>query len=175
MDHHSENIPTFFARLAYSLVWKQHPAIVTQTSLSTGLPVLFQSNTNTPSSIFTVFQLPDELILFILSYICPEPRPTGSYARFCVQYCMEINNDHQRRTEFLQSLSMTCRTMRSRLLPWIWDLIQPSRRFGAYLVLWNFAATTRAVHVDKSLATFVRYFGTLLNPCSGANVYPQGP
>jgi len=180
MDHHTENTSTFIAKPAHSLVWKQRPAIcrspAPQTSLSTSfqsLVGLFQSNSNIPYSIFTVFQLPDELILFILSYIFPEPRLAGSYARYCVQYCMEINSDHQRRMESsLQPLSMACRTMRLRLLPWIWDLIQPSRRFGIYLVLWNFNATTRAVHVNRSLATFVRYFRTLLRTWSGADVCP---
>ena len=69
--------------------------------------------------------------------------------------------------EVLKPLSMTCRTMRLRLLPWIWDLVQPSRRFGIYLVLWNFTSTVRAVQADKSLATFVRYFRAILLPDSG--------
>ena len=183
MNRHGENTPAFFARLADGLTGKQHPPIVSlsgpigspapQTSLSTSFQCsisLSWSNPNLSRSIFSVFQLPDELILSILSHISPEPYLTGRYARYCVQYCMKINDDHQQRMRILRRLSMTCKAMRLRLLPWTWDLIQPPRCEPSYLggrcwVSWNFAITTSWVaFTDKSLATRVKYFCALLCP-----------
>jgi len=182
MNHHGENTQTFFARLADGLVGNQHPAIVPlskpfgppapQTSLSTSFQCstnMFLSNANPSRSVLSVLQLPDELILSILSHISPDPHLTGNYARYCVQYCMEINDDHRRRMRILRRLSMTCKAMRLRLLPWIWDLIQPLRHEPSYdgrrsWVSWAFATTTWWVaFTDRSLATRVKYLCAL--PC----------
>ena len=103
-----------------------------------------------PNPIFVVFELPDELILSILSHVSPEPQLTGPYARFRVQYRMEINDDHRKRVRFLRPLSMTCRAMRLRLLPWMWDLIEPSD------LGWNLFAIVNALHADTFLAASVK-------------------
>ena len=125
------------------------------------------------NSTFTVFQLPDELILSILSHISPDPHLTGDYARFCVQYCMKLSDGHQQRMKFLRPLSKTCRAMRLRFLPWIWDHIQPSQasydRNGIRMISWYFVAITRTVYADMSLATRVKYFHGPPHPCVGAD------
>ena len=128
---------------------------------------LLLSNFNLSHPIPTVFELPDELILSILSHVSPEPQLTGHYARFREQYCMEINDDHQERVRFLRPLSMTCRVMRLRLLSWMWNFIEPSRvcwydcrkNFA-----WNLIPIVDAVHADVFLAASVRYPRTLLCP-----------
>ena len=168
MDRHSGNSPTFFARSAYGFKRRLRPVTIfrspaPQICISTNSPIV--SSYEIYSPIPTVFELPDELILHILSYISPEPRLTGHYARFREQYRMQINDDHQERMCFLRPLSMTCRLMRLRLLPFMWNLIEPSRvcwydcmkRFG-----WNLAVIVNALHADRSLAASVRYFCGLL-------------
>ena len=59
--------------------------------------------------------------------------------------------------------------MRLRLLPWIWDHIQPSRcsydSDGTRMISWKFAAITRAVYADASLAARVKYVCALPHPC----------
>ena len=167
MNCHGDNTPKFSARITYGLVRKRHSTIrrspTPQTSLSTSFPSsigLFQSNANLSYYIFAVFQLPDELILSILSHISPDPHLTGQYARFCVQYRMKISDSHQQRMKILHPLSRTCMAMRLRLLPWIWDHIQPSRCFydtnGKRSISWKFATLARTVYADVSLATRVR-------------------
>jgi len=120
-----------------------------------------QLDINLPHPLFAVFEFPVELFLSILSHISPEPQLTGHYARFREQYCMEINDDHQKRVRFLRPLSMTCRLMRLRLVPWMWNLIEPSR--GCWYDLrkglgWNLTAIANALHTDTFLAASVRYF-----------------
>ena len=68
---------------------------------------------------FAVFELPGELILSILSHISPVL--IGYYARFRVQDELAVYDDHLRRMRVLRwlTLSMTCKTMRWRLLLWI--------------------------------------------------------
>ena len=102
------------------------------------------------TSLFTVFDLPDELILSILSYIFPDPpRHIGDYARF--------------RINFLRTLSMTCKAMRLRLLPWVWGRTEVrycqmswksrTRQFDTLL---------NVLHADTFMATSVRCPCTLL-------------
>ena len=117
------------------------------------------SNANLFHPISTVFELPDELILLILSYISPEPKITDHHTRFRGQYGMEINGDHGRRVQFLRPLSMTCRRMRLRLMPWIWERIEASPRRN-----WSsgedfsgrVSSIANALHADTSLATSVK-------------------
>ena len=73
---------------------------------------------------FSVFELPNELILSILSHICPDPQLTGHYARFCIPYSPGISDCYNRRVRFLRPLSMTCKAMRLRLLPWVWERLE---------------------------------------------------
>jgi len=130
---------------------------------------LFRWSANPPHSIFAVFRLPDELILSILSHIAPDPHLTGPNARYCLQYCLEINDYHHRRMGVLRRLSMTCRAMRLRLLPWIWDLMLLSQRHHSddhksSRTSWEHATTALASHVDASLTARVRYLHALLCP-----------
>ena len=80
-----------------------------------------KSNVNPSHSIFPVFQLPDELILSILSYISPDPRLSNRYTRLSTSCRLRIRYWRYERESFLRPLSMTCRAMRLRLLPWIWE------------------------------------------------------
>ena len=119
-------------------------------------------NVNPFRSIFAVFEFPDELILSILSHVSPDPQLTGHYARFRVQYCMRINNYREQRVQFLLSLSMTCRAMRSRLLSWVWERIEflklgPYwRSEGGFPVAPN--AAMDALRTDIFLAASVKCF-----------------
>ena len=78
---------------------------------------------------------------------------------------MEINDDHQERVQFLRPLSMICRLMRLRLLPFMWNLIEPSRN------CWfrdskgfeqNLVAIANALRADKFLAASVKYCRALI-------------
>ena len=110
--------------------------------------------------IFTVFKLPNDLIHSILSHISPDPQLTGHHARFRIQYGMEINDHRERRTQFLRPLSMTCKEMRLRLLPWIWEHLEPSWRD----FVGNLNIIANASRADMLLAASVKYFRVL---CSG--------
>jgi len=178
MEHRGKITPPFFVGPACGPAGKRHArrSPAPQTSLSTSFLSsigLFRSDTDLSYPIFAVFQLPDELILSILSHICPDPRLTGQYARFCVQYRMKINDYHQRRMELLHLLSRTCMAMRLRFVPWIWDHIQLSRcsydSDGIADISWKFTALEKAVHANVSLATCVKYFLALPHPCFGAD------
>jgi hypothetical protein len=106
-------------------------------------------------SISAVFRLPDELILSIFSHITPDPRHTGHHARFRVQYGMVTNNYHQQRMEtLLRPLSNTCRAMRLRLLPWVWERLE--------CLAWKLDATANFIHANGSLAVNMKYFCPLL-------------
>ena len=125
---------------------------------------------NPSHSNFIVFKLPDKLILSILSHVSQNPRAAGHYARFRVQYCMEINAHHERQVEFLLSVSMTCRAMRLRLLPWIWEHIEcfksaPSHGSVGLPRVLN--AMIGALHMDTFLAASVKCFHALLCCTSG--------
>ena len=175
MDRRRERTPTFFTRLVYGFggKWRRITAQLSksigppapQTSLSTSsrfTPLDRVLNVNLFHSVFVVFELPDELILSILSHLSPGPQLTGHYSRFRVQYSMKINDYHDRRTQFLRSLSMTCRAMRLRLLSWIWERVKCLKLvpcwYSAGGFPGEFSAITRALRADTSLATSVRYF-----------------
>jgi len=89
---------------------------------------------------------------------------------------MKISDGHQQRMKFLRPLSMTCRAMRLRLLPWIWDHIQPSQGYydnvGVRWISWNFTAIAQAVGVDASLATHIKYPHALFLPLVKTNSCP---
>jgi len=111
-----------------------------------------------------VFDLPNELILSVLSHISPELKLAGHYARFRVEYVMQINDDHQRRVRFLRPLSMTCKAMRVRVLPWIWERLEPSWKIDST----DLNVIANASHTDTSLAASVEYSCLLLCLCVGA-------
>jgi len=126
--------------------------------------------------LVAVFELPNELTLSILSHISPEPQLTGQYARFRVQYGMEIDDYHEQRVRFLLPLSMTCKAMRLRLMPWIWERVECielapnwSSEGGAPRKLDTIVGALRA---DISLTTSVKYFYTLLSPWVGTDPHP---
>ena len=186
MGPHREKTPMFFTRLTHSLGRKQRspsPAIdrspAPQTSLGTRFSHdLFESNVDPSHS--AVFQLPDELILRILSHIVHMPRHTDCYARFRIQDDSEpVGTDRYRQLEadFLRPLSMTCRAMRLRLIPWIWEYLQlPSQyRWGPArgdIVSRGLDTIAGAFYADKFLATSVKYFCALLCPSADANLRP---
>ena len=122
-----------FTKLARSLCTKRPSARVSlpkflgfpaaQTSLSTS-PHISQPFASNLISFVTVVSLPDELILSILSHISPEPPRSDHFTRFRVQYGLRINRCHWERMRFLRALSMTCKAMRLRLVPWIWERLE---------------------------------------------------
>ena len=185
MDHGREKASTFFTRLAYSLVRKRSLAVVRKQSLAVA-PLSESLRSPGPqtslsmnycvdsvdyaltSPRFAVFELPNELILSILSHIFSDPPLTGHYARLRVQYNMNIDEHHGRLVRFLRPLSMTCKAMRLRLLPWIWEHLEP---------LWGDVGNLNIIaNVDGFLASNVKYFCTLLCPSeSGLTRSSVGP
>ena len=140
--------------------------------------LLFRSNINLSHLTFAVFELPDELILSILSYISPDPQLTdiGRYARFRVQYGMVVDGGHQQRVRFLLHLSMTCMAMRFRLLPWVWERLECLELVPSWSSDGRFPrklnAIMKALDANASLATSVRYFCALLCLSVGADLCP---
>ena len=172
MGRHREKSSTLLTRLTQGLSRKRWSTILPlskslgfpgpQTSLSAGSCIGSSDDRALTYPVLVVFELPNELTLCILSHISPEPQLTGQYARFRVQYGMDINDHHEQRVRFLLPLSMTCKAMRSRLLPWIWEQVEclelaPRWRSeeGTPRKLDTIMSTLCA---DISLATNVKYF-----------------
>ena len=131
-------------------------------------------NTKLFHLISAVFRLPDELILLILSYISPDPRFSGHCARFRIPYSLGIIGCHDQRVEFLRPLSMTCRAMWLRLLPWVWERLEIPP--GQLLLVSKKQAVQRLNTILNSphtlgaiLATNVKCFDPLLRPWIGAD------
>ena len=105
---------------------------------------------------FIVFELPDELIILILSHVSPDPRLTGPYTWFCTPHSRKIGDTRNQWVEFLRPLSMTCRTMRLRFLPWVWEhLVLPYQNPAEAIVKKHTIANVS--HKNKFLATSVKY------------------
>ena len=73
-------------------------------------------------------------------------------------------------------LSMTCREMRLRLLPWIWERIEI---FSGDWLRWEVLtrrskAIVGALRADPGLRMNVKYFCALLSPGSGLILSPEG-
>ena len=118
-------------------------------------------------SVSAVFELPDELILSILSHVSPDPHLTGHYARFCIPYRPGIDDYHRQRVNFLRPLSMTCRAMRLRLLPWVWERLEVPPRLGWGLeenCVQKFNAIANLLRADTFLGASVKYSCVLLYP-----------
>ena len=121
---------------------------------------------------FTVFKFPDELILSVASHISPEL--IGHYARFRIQDELGVYDYHRQRMRVLRQLSMTCRTMRSRLLPWILERLEVEMPTQCN---WSSGETVggrlntvvNALHANTFMADSVRYFCALLYSWIGAN------
>ena len=127
----------------------------------------FASNANLFRPISTVFKLPDELILSILSHVSPDPHLSGDYARFHMPYTTVLCNYYDERARFIRPLSMTCRAMRLRLLPWVWGRLEVPSRLDTGPVkptVQELNTILNGPHTDKFLASSVKYFCPL--PCS---------
>ena len=128
----------------------------------------------------SVFQLPDELILSILTYVSSNPELTGPYARFRLAYCVEVSGCCSQRVGFLRPLSMTCRAMRFRFVPWVWERLElPGWTSPQKMLAKNLSVVVDAFHADMFLATCVKYFCVLPFPRVGADSRPpkvhEGP
>jgi hypothetical protein len=170
MDHYRGKTSAFFSKLADGLGTEQRPTFVPLSeSLGPPGPQTCHSTSSRISSpdknsifsrpTFAVFEFPDELILSVLSCISPDLEPTGHYARFRSQYNMDISDYHQRRVALLLSLSMTCRAMRLRLLPWIWERIEAFSGdwVGGEGLMRRPKAIVSAVRADPCLGMSVKY------------------
>jgi hypothetical protein len=162
MDRYRANPLTYFATLAGSFRVRQRPLSESlgppgpQTSHSTSSHIIFLDQTSISSHpVFPVFEFPDELILAVLSYVCSRPKPTSHYARFRFEYNMDNSYCHWRRAKFLLPLSMTCRAMRLRLLPWIWEHVEV---FSGGSLERRPKAVVDALRADPCLGMSVQYF-----------------
>ena len=132
----------------------------------------FASNANQFRPIPTVFKLPDELIIFILLYISPDPHLSGHYARFHMSHSAMMCNYYDKRAQFLRPLSMTCRAMRLRLLPYVWGRLEIPRRLGMIsmkLAVQELNTILNGPHTDRSLVSSVKYFCPYFCPWIGAD------
>ena len=117
---------------------------------------LFGSGANQFSQ-FSNFQTSSS---FPFSHICPDPQLTGPYARFCIPNRPGICYCYNQRVRFLQPLSMTCKAMRLRLLPWVWECLELPpvfRRTAGERVAKRLDSVVNAVHADMFLAASVKY------------------
>ena len=125
---------------------------------------LFGSNVNLSHPISSVFELPDELILYILSFVSPDPRLAGHHARYRCQFGMGASDYHEQRMRFLLPLSMTCMAMRLRLLPWMWERLENHKLIPTHRTEWrrtrklDLNVIVKALRTDAFLAANVKYF-----------------
>ena len=130
-----------------------------QTSLSTSSRISPLNRTLTYS--ISVFELPDEIILSILSHIPQNTQATGHCAWFRDSYSMNERSCWDQREQVLRQLSMTCRAMRLRFVPWVWERLELStlshqKPYKTKIIL-------KALHTDVFLATSIRYFHAVLS------------
>ena len=89
---------------------------------------------------------------------------------------MEIDGYHEQRVRFLVPLSMTCKAMRFRLMPWIWECVECLESAPNWSsegsVPRKLNSIVSALRADISLATSVKYFCILLSPWVGADARP---
>ena len=130
-----------------------------------------RSNAHLLRPILTVFKLPDKLILSILSHISPDSWLTRNYSCSCIPY-NRICNFHGQRGQSLRPLSMTCRLMRLRFLPLIWEYIALSRWNSGETLVFNLNVIANALHADKFVATSVKYFRAFLYSRLGTDSCP---
>ena len=137
----------------------------------------FGSCVNLVTPGFAVFELPDELILSLLPHIYPlaNPRHAGHYPQFRIHDELVTDDYYYRlRARFLRPLSMTCRPMWLRLMPWIWEHInlpKPYSRSSGETVR-KLNAIVNVLRTGTYLATSVRYFCVLLYPWVGTDSCP---
>jgi len=132
---------------------------------------LFRSNVDLPHPVFAVFELPDELILSILSHVSPDPRFTSYYSQFHLPP-FKSNDHHRQRMRFLRRLSTTCRAMWLRLRPWMWERLECLKFVPPWGSPEKLKVIMKHLRADVSLVTCVRYFYHLLSLWVGADSRP---
>ena len=176
-----ETTTAFLTKLAYGLGRKRRPATIPlskslgppapQTSLSTSSRMSSLDRILTYSiRFFTVIELPDELILSILSHVSPDPpQHISHYAWFHMMYDLWVGDYRQQRVRFLRPLSMTCKAIRLRLLPWVWERLEfpPPWSLGGKILARKLTNLTNILPTDVLLATTVKYFHLYPSPGSG--------
>ena len=60
--------------------------------------------------------------------------------------------------EFLRPLSMTCRAMRLRFLPWVWERLVLRLYYSEEAAVRTLNTITNASQADRFLSTSVKYF-----------------
>ena len=81
-----------------------------------------------------------------------------------MSYSTELCYCHDERVQFLRPLSMTCREMRFRLLPWVWGRLEipsPPDMISMKLAVQKLRTILNGPHTDRSLAHSVKYFSPL--------------
>ena len=176
MDRRRAKISGFFIRLVSGLGRKRRLSIVpfSQPSGSTVRQTSLSMISHVGSlcrmlmcfdPTFPVFELPDELILLILFWISPDPQLTGRYARFSFPYNTGSSECQNQRASFLRPLSATCRAMRLRLLPWVWERVEVPRQDpwkSDDRIVWGLNVIVSSLRRDVFLAGSVRYFSIFL-------------
>ena len=76
---------------------------------------------------------------------------------------------HRQRVRFLQLLSMTCKAIRLRLLPWVWERLEFPLPWspGGFSLARKLTTLTNVLCADMLLATTVKYFCLYPSPGSG--------
>ena len=82
-------------------------------------------------------------------------------------YSAGMSNCYDQRVEFLRPLSMTCRAMRLRLLPWVWERLEIPQRLvtaSKKLIAQRLSTILDGPRTGAFLATNVKYLYSLLCP-----------
>ena len=75
---------------------------------------------------------------------------------------MEIRDDYNQHVRSLRQLSMACRTMWLRLVPWVWERLEIS--ISDYQKPDKTEIFANVLRAETFLATSIRYFCALLCP-----------
>ena len=83
---------------------------------------------------------------------------------------------YQLRARLLRPLSMTCRAMRLRLVPWIWEHLEIPPPYdwslGGEIFAGQFNVIAKVLNAHPLPAASVKCFLVHLRPCTGADLYP---
>ena len=84
-------------------------------------------------------------------------------------YDLWVGDYRQQRVRFLRPLSMTCKAMRLRLLPWVWERLEfpPPWSLGGKILARKLTNLTNILPTDVLLVTNVKYFCLYPSPGSG--------
>ena len=92
-------------------------------------------------------------------------------------YATVLRDCHDQRAQFLRPLSMTCRAMRLRLLPWVWGRLEITPQLHKILLeqpVQELRTILNGPHTDRSLAHSVKYFSPLSFSRIGTNFLSFG-